>query len=104
MLVFGGGYTYNFRLGSNLYTWKPRALHDSWALFLKVNCYPKNKTEIPIKTKVDLGYRCISKIEIFSSTSMLKEHVTPAETNLAPENRPSQKETSIPTIHFQLLC
>ena len=35
---------------------------------------------------------------------MLKEHVTPAETNLAPENRPSQKETSIPTIHFQLLC
>ena len=23
------------------------------------------------------------------------------ETNIAPENRPSQKETSIPTIHFQ---
>ena len=26
------------------------------------------------------------------------------ETNIAPESRPSQKETSIPTIHFQLLC
>ena len=26
------------------------------------------------------------------------------ETNIATENRPSQKETSIPTIHFQLLC
>ena len=26
------------------------------------------------------------------------------ETNIAPENRPSQKETSIPTIHFQVLC
>ena len=26
------------------------------------------------------------------------------ETNVAPENRPSQKETSIPTIHFQGLC
>ena len=26
------------------------------------------------------------------------------ETNIAPENRPSQKESSIPTIHFQGLC
>ena len=26
------------------------------------------------------------------------------ETNIAPENRPSQKETSIPTIHFQGMC
>ncbi len=25
------------------------------------------------------------------------------ETNIAPKNRPSQKETSIPTIHFQVL-
>ena len=26
---------------------------------------------------------------------------TLAETNIAPENRPSEKETDIPTIHFQ---
>ena len=26
------------------------------------------------------------------------------KTNMAPENGPSQKETSIPTIHFQVLC
>ena len=26
------------------------------------------------------------------------------ETNIAPEDRPSQKESSIPTIHFQGLC
>ena len=26
------------------------------------------------------------------------------ETNIAPENRPSQKESSIPTIHFEVLC
>ena len=26
------------------------------------------------------------------------------KTNIAPENRPCQKETSIPTIHFQGLC
>ena len=25
------------------------------------------------------------------------------KTNIAPENRPSQKEASIPTIHFQVL-
>ena len=29
--------------------------------------------------------------------------VTLPETNIAPENGPSQKETSIPTIHFQVL-
>ncbi len=33
-----------------------------------------------------------------------KYNPTPPETNIAPENRPSQKETSIPTIHFQVLC
>ena len=30
--------------------------------------------------------------------------VTPPETNIVPENWPSLKETSIPTIHFQGLC
>ena len=29
--------------------------------------------------------------------------LTLPETNVAPKNRPSQKETSIPTIHFQVL-
>ena len=29
---------------------------------------------------------------------------TLAETDVATENRPSQKETRIPTIHFQVLC
>ena len=28
--------------------------------------------------------------------------ITLPETNIAPENRPSQKEISIPTIHFQV--
>ena len=26
------------------------------------------------------------------------------ETNIAPEHMPSQEETSIPTIHFPVLC
>ena len=26
------------------------------------------------------------------------------ENNIAPENRPSQKENNLPTIHFQVLC
>ena len=34
----------------------------------------------------------------------LNKYATFPETNIAPENRPSQKETSIPTIHFQGLC
>ena len=29
---------------------------------------------------------------------------TPREFNIAPENRPSQKESSLPTIIFQGLC
>ena len=31
-------------------------------------------------------------------------HNTLPETNIAPENRPSQSESSIPTMHFQGLC
>ena len=30
--------------------------------------------------------------------------LTLPKTNIAPENGPSQKETSIPTIHFQGIC
>ncbi len=35
---------------------------------------------------------------------MKSRNITLPETNIAPENRPSQKETSIETIHFQVLC
>ena len=35
--------------------------------------------------------------------SRVNQGSTLPETNMAPENRPSQKETSIPTIHFQVL-
>ena len=33
-----------------------------------------------------------------------KLDVTSPKFNIAPENRPSQKETYLPTIHFQGLC
>ena len=36
--------------------------------------------------------------------SELSEGVTLPQTNIALENRPSQKESSLPTIHFQVLC
>ena len=43
-----------------------------------------------------------------SAMMMVKEDIfiytALPETNIAPENRPSQKETSIPTIQFQVLC
>ena len=34
----------------------------------------------------------------------IQNSFTLPETNIAPENRQSQKETNIPTIHFQVLC
>ena len=34
--------------------------------------------------------------------SVEQSGITLPETNIAPENRPSQKEISIPTIHFQV--
>ena len=33
-----------------------------------------------------------------------EKNLTLPETNMAPENGPSQKETSIPTVHFRVLC
>ena len=35
---------------------------------------------------------------------MLRSLDTLSKTNIAPENRPSQKESSMSTIHFQVLC
>ena len=39
------------------------------------------------------------KIDVF-----IERLYTLPETNIAPENRHSQKESSLPTIHFQVLC
>ena len=33
-----------------------------------------------------------------------KISATLPKTNIAPENKPSKKETNIPTIHFPVLC
>ena len=43
---------------------------------------------------------------VFSTNQMSFQynHFTLPETNMAPEIRLSQKETSLPTIHFQVLC
>ena len=40
-------------------------------------------------------------IDLDTSLRNMWDLSTLPETNIAPENRPSQKETSIPTIHFQ---
>ena len=39
-----------------------------------------------------------------AASAKLCQSVTLPETNIATENRPSQKETHLPTIHFQVLC
>ena len=38
------------------------------------------------------------------TTNQRSSGVTLPETNIAPENRSSQKESHLPTIHFQGLC
>ncbi len=41
------------------------------------------------------------QVEYFRGVSLRECHqFNPFETNIAPENSPSQEETSIPTIHF----
>ena len=43
-------------------------------------------------------------LELVWPTLKRRDLCTLPKTNIAPEHRPSQKETSIPTIHFQVLC
>ena len=45
-------------------------------------------------------------VEALTTRAFVKEEqgCTLPETNIAPENRSSQKETGLPTINFQVLC
>ena len=45
-----------------------------------------------------------SRFQRHTKVSTILAHITLFKTNIAPENEPSQLETSIPTIHFQVLC
>ena len=49
-----------------------------------------------LKTTVEKGL-----VRLFQTTRPNKQGTFP-ETNIVPENKPSQKETSIPTIHLQV--
>ena len=53
---------------------------------------------------MDQGCNLFSYLVVISSFLALEERLTLPETDIAPENRASQKETSIPTIHLQVLC
>ena len=46
-------------------------------------------------------YRCLTREVLLFKKEHQHLQCTLPETNIAPENRPSQKETSLPTIHFQ---
>ena len=50
--------------------------------------------QVAWETMMAYGMYKVSTISIACHSSTLPE------TNIAPENRPSQKETSIPTVHF----
>ena len=67
------------------------------------------------ENKIDdthLGWTNMQKLRDVQMCILQKKHTktypimrkTVSETNIAPENRPSQKENSLPTIHFQVLC
>ena len=58
----------------------------------------------PLKTNMTLENHqfSIGNTSSFRVDFPLSCHVALPQTNIAPENRPSQKETSIPTIHFQV--
>ena len=59
---------------------------------------PKSSTECVFPQKFWDSFKCCSSFW-FSKTL-----ITLPETNIAREHAPSQKEPSIPTIHFQGLC
>ena len=64
------------------------------------------QTTIKECVELELGkiYVTVEKHSILLMKEILhKLKYTLPETNIAAENRPSQKETSIPTIHFQVL-
>ena len=48
------------------------------------------------------GTPSTQKCQLWVGDALPKTNITPENTNITPENRPSQKETSIPTIHFQV--
>ncbi len=70
-------------------------------------CFTKNQLSC-------WGYIFFSQWEKFHAKLSWKESKKPGlsllstntlpETNIAPENRTSQKESNLPTIHFQVLC
>ena len=53
---------------------------------------------------IKCSWSCAPAAEWGSFFSTVLATCTFPETNIAPENRPSQKDTSIPTIHFWVLC
>ena len=81
--------------------WKGRVFFFSW--LISKNCWLvkhffQETRENPWWSFHDERYKFGSL-----GQSTLEETTLP-KTSMAPENRPSQKESSIPTIHFQVLC
>jgi len=66
-----------------------------------VYCYPCINA-----TSHDAMKMCANRTQILQVTVVEAaiRRTTLPETNIAPENGPSQKETSLSTTHFQVLC
>ena len=74
--------TLNWIISDNSFTKQQPSVHPSF----EKQASPKSQTHSP---------GVVFLLKVTSSVTLPK-------TNIAPENRPSQKETSIPTIHFQV--
>ena len=66
--------------------------------------HPMSFHEFENKKVVTMKMLLNNQFELWDQTNKCDKVDTLPETNIAPKNRSSQKESSIPTIHFQVLC
>ena len=67
-----------------------------------VNKSPKDRVVGPFPNGLSIAEK--TRVTNHVLTGMILQVGYPPETNIAPENRPSQKEIHLRTIHFQVLC
>ena len=77
--------------------------HGPYGIFTDI--YPKNQPDVgtyrPYMDAIYPGKSKMAKDISEIHLQMLHVYQLPFLKNIAPENGPSQRETSIPTIHFQ---
>ena len=76
--------------------WNKKPIIDMGMIFLT----------LPVKRDIEqslVWWVFLRRLQRFTASLFLEKY-PPWNKQFAPEHRPSQKETTIPTIHFQVLC